>query len=179
MDSTQQAPSTKQPSPENRPAFDEHVGHLAASRQTAHRWLVRLVVVAFVLALVAFLYALYASFNSKSVGEAMVVSAWLYFFLAGALGALLLGLDTLNVGATVPPPFERSKYSFETGRKAAQEGWVMIGVALVVTILVLVGLAAVRAGRFGLEDWITVVVGFWVVVGLGAGALAILRRILR
>ncbi len=171
--------SSDDPNPERRLSFDQHVQGLPASRQTAHRWVVWLLAVAIVLTVGVFIYAIYASVNWRSVGEAAVVLAWLYFFLAGALAALVMGLDTLIVGATVPPPFERSKYSFTTGREAVRQGRGLIGYAAVVTLLVVVGAAAVRAGRFGLEDWVRLVVGFWVAVGLVAAARAILRGILR
>jgi hypothetical protein len=49
---------------------------------------------------------------------------------------------------------------------------------VVVTVLIIVGVAAVRAGRFGVEDWITFIVGFFVILGLGSAALSILRRII-
>jgi hypothetical protein len=179
MDNTQQTPASAGPGAEGRLTYDEHVQQIPASRQTAHRWLVRLVVVAIAVVLGLFVYAIYASFAWKSVGEANVVLAWLYFILAAATAALLLGVDTLLVGATLPLPFEASKYSYETGRPAVQSGWQLSGLGALVIVLALVGVAAVRAGRFGLEDWITVVVGFWVLVGLASAVLAILRRILR
>ena len=50
---------------------------------------------------------------------------------------------------------------------------------VIVTILYFVGVAAVRAGIFNVEDWVTLVVGFFAILGLGSAALAILRRILR
>jgi hypothetical protein len=103
----------------------------------------------------------------------------MYFFLAGAIAAFLLGLDTLVVGATIPPPFEGSKYNFQSGSKAVKEGWGLIGYGLVMTILVIVGVAGVRAGRFSVEDWVTFIVSVFVIIGVGSGLLAILRRIQR
>ena len=55
----------------------------------------------------------------------------------------------------------------------------LIGYGVVVTILYIVGVAAVQAGRFVVEDFVTLVVGFFVILGLGSAALAVLRRILR
>ena len=179
MDNTEMAPPSVHPDGEKRLAFDEHVRQLPDSKQKAHRWLIGLVVVAFVLLLGVSVYALYASFNWKSVGEENVVIAWLLFLLAWGAVALVLGIDTVVLGASVPPPFEGSKHSYETGPGAVRSGWTMIGLGALVVLLCLVAVAAVRAGRFGLEDWITLVVGFWVVLGLAAAALAVLRRLPR
>lgn len=179
MESIQQTSETVQPSEEKRLTFDQHVQQLSVSKQSVHRWLGWLVIAAFVITLGVFGYAIYSSFTWKSVGEVNLVLAWMYFFLAGAVAVFLLGLDTIIVGATIPPPFEGSKYSFETGSKAVREGWGLIGGGIIMTILVLVGIAAVRTGRFGLEDWITFIVGFWVIVGLASAVLAVTRRILR
>ena len=96
-----------------------------------------------------------------------------------SVAAFLFGIDTLIVGATIPLPTEGSKYSYETGRNAARTGWGLIGYSVVVILLVIVGVAAVQAGVFGVEDWITFIVGFFVILGLGSGVLAILRRIMR
>jgi hypothetical protein len=179
MESIQESSDTSQPGAEKRLTFDQHLQQLPASKQSIHRWLGWLVIVALVLTLGVFVYAIYTSITWKSAGGENVVVSWMYFFLAGAIAAFLLGLDTLLVGATIPPPFERSKYSFETGSKAVKEGWWMIGYGLVMSILVFVGVAAVRAGRFSVEDWITLVVGFFVILGIGSGVLAIFRKILQ
>ncbi len=179
MESIRQTSETVQPINEERLTFDEYVGQLPASKQTFHRVIIWFIGAAFILTVGLFVYAIYASFAWKSVGESNVVLAWMYYFLAVAIFIILYGVDTLVLGATLPLPSEGSKYSYETGRKAVRYGWGSIGSGVVVTILVIVGVAAVRAGIFGLEDWITLVVGFFAILGLGSAALAILRRILR
>lgn len=179
MESVQQAPAPVQPDVEERLTFDQYVGQLPNSKQTFHRVMVWLFAAAFLLTLGVLIYAIYASFALQTVGESNVVLAWLFFFLAGAVAAFLFGLDTLILGATIPLPSEGSKYSYETGRDATRTGWGMIAYGVIVTILVIIGVAAVQAGIFGLEDWITFIVGFFVILGLGSAALAILRWIQR
>ena len=179
MESIQQTSPPVQPDVEERLTFDQYVEQLPTSKQTFHRVIVWLIGAAFLLTLGMFIYAIYASFAGKTVGESNVVLAWLYFFLAGAVAAFLFGLDTLILGATIPLPSEGSKYSYETDRSAARTGWGLIAYGVIVTILVIVGVVAVQAGVFGLENWITFIVGFFVILGLGSAVLAILRRILR
>jgi hypothetical protein len=179
MEDEQQVSHTTEPSGEERLTFDQYVEQLPASKRSIHRWLRWLVVVALVLALGAFVYAIYASFNAKSLGEAHVVVSWLSFFLAGALGAILYGLHTVVVGATLPLPSEGSKYSYDTGRKAVREGWRILGIGAIVAILAIVGMVAAQAGVFGLDEWVIFIVSFWAIVGIAAGASAILRAIRR
>ena len=79
----------------------------------------------------------------------------------------------------MPPPFEGSKYSFTTGPKAVREGWTIFGVGVLVSVLMIALTLALRAGYLALEDWVTLVVGFWVIMGVVSGIQAIFRRILR
>lgn len=179
MENEQQASQTAELSGEERLTFDQYVEQLPASKRSIHRWLRWLVLVAIVLVPVALIYAIYASFNAKSLGETHVVVSWLSFFLAGALGAILVGLHTVVVGATLPFPSEGSKYSYDTGRKAVREGWGVIGIGAIMAILGIVGVVAALAGVFGLDEWVIFIVSFWVIVGIVAGASAILRAIRR
>jgi hypothetical protein len=179
MESIQQTSQPVQPDVEERLTFDQYVDQLPASKRTFHRVMVWIFAAAFLLTLGVLIYAIYASFAGNMVGESNVVLAWLFFFLAGAVAAFLFGLDTLILGATIPLPSEGSKYSYETGAGAARTGLGLIAYGVIVTILVVIGVAAVQAGVFGLEDWITIIVGFFVILGLGSAALAILRRIMR
>jgi hypothetical protein len=177
MDSGHQTSNAVQPAAGERFSFDQYVELLPASKQSAHRVLVWVIGVAFVLAIGLFIYAIYTSVIWKSAGGLKVVIYWQYFFLAGAFFALLLGIDTLILGATVPLPFEGSKYSYTTGRKAVSEGWTLVGVGGLLFVLMIALILALRAGYLSLETWITLVVGFWVVVGLAAAVLAVIRRI--
>ena len=179
MESMQHTTDSAQPSAEERLSFDQHIQQLPASKQSVHRWLVWLVAAACVLTLGVFVYAIYTSIIWKSVGGIGVVLAWMYFFLAGAVAAFLFGLETLIVGATLPLPFKGSEYSYETGAKAVTQGWGLIGYGVVVTILVFVGIASVQAGTFSLDNWITIIVSLFVIIGLASGVLAVLRRILQ
>lgn len=172
MESIQQT----QPDAEERLAFDHYLQQLPGSKQTFHRVFVWIIAAAVIVTLGIFAYAIYASF---SLSGTQVVLAWMSFFLAGAIAAFLYGLDTLVLGATIPLPSEGSKYSYEIGPKAVREGWLLIGYGVVVTILYIVGVAAVQAERFAVEDFVTLVVGFFVILGLGSAAMAILRRILQ
>jgi hypothetical protein len=179
MESIQQTSPPVQPSADERLTFDQYLQQLPASKQTFHRVIVWFIAAAFIITLGVFVYALYASFMGKSLGGSHVIVAWMSFFLAGAVAAFLYGLDTLVLRATIPMPSEGSKYSYETGPKAVREGWMLIGYGVVVTILYIVGVVAVQAGRFVVEDFVTLVVGFFVILGLGSAALAIMRRIMR
>lgn len=179
MENIQQPSDTGQQVEEKQLTFDEYVGQLPASKQSTHRWMRWLIAATFILTLGVFIYAIYASFKVKSFGEANVVLAWMFFFLASAIAVFLLGLDTLILGATIPLPSKGAQYSFESGHKAVRQGWGLIGYGVIVILLVIIGVAAVRAGSFDLEDWITLIVGFFVILGLGSAALAILRRVLR
>ena len=178
MESIQQTSPPVQPGAEERLTFDEYVRQLPSSKQNIHRIIAWLMIAAIIITLGVFGYAIYASFMAQSVGGSHVVLAWLSFIWAGAVAAFLYGLDTLNLGATIPLPSRGSQYNYETDSKASREGWMFVGYGVIVTILYFVGVAAVRAGLFGVEDWITLVVGFFVILGLGSAALAILRRIL-
>jgi hypothetical protein len=172
MESIQQT----QPGAGKRQTFDHYLQQLPGSKQTFHRIFVWFFAAAVIITLGIFAYAIYASF---SLGGSQVILAWMSFFLAGAVAAFLYGLDTLILGATIPLPSEGSKYSYETGPRAVREGWLLIGYGVVVTILYIIGVAAVQAGRFAVEDFVTLVVGFFVILGLGSAAIAILRRILQ
>lgn len=175
MESIQQT----QPGLGKRQTFDHYLQQLPGSKQTFHRVFVWFFAAAVIITLGVFIYAIYASIMVNSLGGSHVVLAWMSFFLAGAVAAFLYGLDTLIIGATIPLPSEGSKYSYEIGPKAVREGWLLIGYGVVVTILYIVGVVAVQAGRFAVEDFVTLVVGFFVILGLGSAALAILRRILQ
>ncbi len=179
MESIQPTSPPVQPGAEERLTFDEYVGQLPSSKQRNHRIITWLLVAAIIITLGVFGYAIYASVVAQSAGGSHVVLAWLSFLWAGSVAAFLYGLDTLNLGATIPLPSKGSEYNYETGSKAARDGWIFIGYGVIVTILFFVGVAAVRAGIFDVEDWVTLVVGFFVILGLGSAALAILRRILR
>ena len=179
MESIQQTSPPVETGAEKRLTFDEYIGQLPSSKQTFHRIIAWFIIAAIIITLGVFGYAIYASFVTQSVGGSHVVLAWLSFLWAGAVAAFLYGLDTLVLGATIPLPSKGSQYNYETDRKASREGWMFVGYGVVVTILYFVGVAAVRAGIFGIEDWITLVVGFFAILGLGSAALAILRRILR
>lgn len=178
MESRQQTSNAVKPVAGERLSFDQYVQSLPASKQSAHRVLVWLVAIGFILVIGLFIYAIYTSVTWKSAGGLNVALSWQYFFLAGGLFALLLGIDTLILGATVPLPFEGSKYSYTTGRKAVREGWTLVGVGGLLFILMIALTLALRAGYLSLEDWVTLLVGFWVVVGLAAAALAVIRRIM-
>ncbi|UCF27042.1 MAG: hypothetical protein JSW42_10375 [Chloroflexota bacterium] len=179
MESIQQTSTSVEQDAGERLTFDQYLQQLPAPKQTFHRVIVWFFAAAFLITLGVFIYAIYASFMAQSLGGSHVVVAWMSFFLAGAVAAFLYGLDTLVLGATIPMPSEGSKYSYETGPKAVREGWMLIGYGVVVIILYIVGVAAVQAGRFVVEDFVTLVVGFFVILGLGSAALAVLRRILR
>lgn len=179
MNNAKQPSDPIQPAAEKRLTFDQYVQQLPESKQAIHRWLVWLVAAAFIITLGVFVYAIYTSFAWKTVGGINVVNGWMYFFLAGAVGAFLLGLDTLILGATIPLPFGGAKYNFELGPKVALEGWGLIAYGVIMALFVVLSMTTVRAGILRLEDWIKLFVGFWVIVGLAAGLLAILRRFLR
>lgn len=179
MESIQQTSTSVEQDAGERLTFDQYLQQLPAPKQTFHRVIVWFIAAAAIITLGVFVYAIYASFMAQSLGGSHVVLAWMSFFLAGAAAAFLYGLDTLILGATIPFPSEGSKYSYETGPKAVREGWMLIGYGVVVTILYIVGVLAAQAGRFAVEDFVTLVVGFFVILGLGSAALAVLRRILR
>ena len=161
-----------------RLSFDQYVLSLPASKHSTHRVLVWLVALSFILVIGLFIYAIYTSITWKSAGGLNVALSWQYFFLAGGLVALILGIDTFILGATVPLPFEGSKYNYTTGRKAVREGWLLVGIGGLLTVLMIGLTVALRAGYLSLENWVTLVVGFWVIVGLAAGVQAVIRRIL-
>lgn len=177
MSSVHATPDVTAEGEKKRLTFDQYLEQQSPSKLTAHRWLGWLVITAIVLTLGVFIYAIYSSITWQSTGGDNVVIAWMYFFLAGGLAAFLMGLDTVILEATLPPPIGGSNNDYETGTAAVRQGWALIGYGLVVTVLVTIGVAGVRAGRFGVEDWVTIVVGFFVILGLGSAALAILRRI--
>lgn len=177
MNNKQQMTDSMPAIEETKLTFDEHLQQLPASKQSIHKWLIGFAAAAIIITLGVFVYAIYTSIMWKTAGGTNVVLAWMYFFLAGAVAVFLLGLDTLTLGATIPLPFESSKYNFETGQKAANEGRWMIGYGVVVTILFVLGMDAVRGGRFGVEDWVTMIVSIFVALGVGSGLLAIIRRI--
>jgi hypothetical protein len=179
METKSQMSDASQSSPEKRITFDQYVEQLPVPKQSAHRWVIWLVAAGIILTLGVFVYAIYTSITWKTAGGQNVVLSWMYFFLSGAIAAFLLGLDTILIGATIPLPFERSKYDFTKGHGAVREGWWLVGYGVVVTILVIAGVTAVKAGTLSIEDWITYFVSIFVILGLGSGALAILRRILR
>jgi len=179
MESRQEISNTVQSGGEERLTFDEYLEQLPSSKQATHRWLGWLIIVVIVITVGVFAYAIYASFAWQTVGGEKVILAWLYFFLVGALAAFTLGLDTLFMGATIPLPFASSGQDFETGRKALTEGWSLVGYGVVVTALVALGVSAVRTGTFSVEDWVTVIVGGFVILGMGSGVLAIIRRFRR
>jgi hypothetical protein len=128
-----------QPGAEERLTFDQYLQQLPAAKQTFHRVIVWFFAAAVIITLGLFVYAIYVSF---SLGGSQIILAWISFFLAGAVAAFLYGLDTLILGATIPLPSEGSKYSYETGSKAVQEGWMLIGYGVVVTVLYTIGVAA-------------------------------------
>jgi hypothetical protein len=179
MESIQQTSPPVETGAEKRLTFDEYIGQLPSSKQTFHRIIAWFIIAAIIITLGVFGYAIYASIMVKTVGGSHVVIAWLSFLWAGAVAAFLYGLDTLILGATLPLPSKGSEYNYETDSKAVRDGWMFIGYGVIVTILYFVGVAAVRAGIFNVEDWVTLVVGFFAILGLGSAALAILRRILR
>jgi hypothetical protein len=111
MESLQQTSAPAQLSAEERLTFDEYVQQLPSSKQSFNRVIVWFIAAAFILTLGAFVYAIYASIMVKSVGGTNVVLAWMSFFWAGAVAAILYGLDTPILGATLPLPSESSKYS--------------------------------------------------------------------
>ena len=178
MESSQGTSNAAKPVTGERLSFDQYVQSLPASKQSAHRVMVWLVAIGFILVIGLFIYAIYTSVTWKSAGGLNVVMSWQYFFLAGGFFALLLGIDTLLLGATVPLPFEGSKYSYTTGRKAVREGWTLVGVGGLLFILMIALTLALRAGSLSLDNWVTMVVGFWVVLGLVAAVLAVIRRIM-
>lgn len=178
MESRWQTSNAVQPTAGERLSFDQYVQSLPASKQSTHRVLVWLVALGFILAIGLFVYAIYTSVTWKTAGGLNVMLAWQYFFLAGTLIALLLGIDTLILGATVPLPLEGSKHSYTTGRKAVREGWTLVGVGGLLFILMIALTLALRAGSLSLDNWVTLVVGFWVVLGLAAAVLAVIRRII-
>jgi len=93
MESSQQTYDTVQPIAEERLTFDQYVQQLPASKQSAHRLLVWLVAIGFILVVGLFIYAIYTSVTWKSAGGINVAISWQYFFLAGGLCALHDRLD--------------------------------------------------------------------------------------
>jgi hypothetical protein len=178
METDQGSSKPVQPVAAERFSFDQYVQQLPAAKQSTHRVLVWLLAIGFILVIGLFIYAIYTSVTWKSAGGMNVALSWQYFFLAGGLFALLLGVDSLILGATVPPPFEGSKYNFTTGSKAVREGWTLVGVGALLSILMIASTVALRAGSLSLENWVTLVVGFWVILGLVAATLAIIRRVI-
>lgn len=176
MESRQVISKSTQTGGETRLNFDQYLEQLPASKQSTHRVLGTLIIAAIVLTLGVFVYSIYASFTWKTVGGSNVVLAWLYFFSAGALAAFVLGMETLILGSTIPPPFGSTQRDFEPGRKATLEGWSLVGYGVVVTALVIVGVTAVRSWEISVENMVTLIVGAFAILGLGSGALAILRR---
>jgi len=174
-----QSPDRRQPGADTRLTFDQHVKQLSTMKQSAHQLVIWLVGGAIIVTFGAFIFAIYQSIIWKTVGGTAVMLAWMYFFLTSALAATLLGLDTLIVNATIPAPFEKSKYAYETGPGAVRSGWEVLGIGVIATILVTIGINAAREGTLSLEDWISYLVGFFVILGVGAGFLAFLRRLLR
>jgi hypothetical protein len=168
-----------QPGADTRLTFDQHVRQLSTMRQSAHQLVIWLVIGAIIVTFGALIFAVYQSIIWKIVGETDVMQAWMYFFLTGAFAAALLGFDTLIVGATIPAPFERSKYAYETGPGAVRSGWELLGIGVIATVLVSIGINSVRAGTLSIEDWISYLVGFFVILGVGSGFLAFMRRVLR
>ncbi len=179
MESMRDPTDSPQPQVERKQTFDRYVQQLPEHKQSTHRILVWFVAAAIMITLVIFVYALYRSFTWESAGGLNVVLAWMYFFLAGSVAAFLLGLDTLVVGATIPLPFGASEFSYEIGTKATKDGWGLIAYGTVVTVLVIVGVAALRAGILGIEDWLKLIVGLFVTLGVASGVGAIIRKMMR
>ena len=174
-----QSPDPIQTGADTRLTFDQHVKQLSTMRQSTHQLVIWLVVGAIIVTIGALIFAIYQSIIWKTVGETDVMLAWMYFFLTGAFTAALLGLDTLIVGATIPLPFQKAKYSYETGRDAVRSGWELLGIGLIATVVVTIGINSALAGRLSVEDWISYLVGFFVILGMGAGMLTFIRRLLR
>jgi hypothetical protein len=151
METPEQAANGSTPVGVERVSFDEYMQTLPASRRSAHRWLGWVLLVAFVGLAALLAYAVYASIAWKSVGGLTVMTSWLYFALGGAVVAILLGIDTLVVRATIPPPFQGSRYDFITGGAAIRQGLslVVVGVvggAFIFNMLSVVHSAAEMAG---------------------------------
>ena len=178
MESSQGNLDTVQPGVETRLSFDEYVQQLPDSKQFVHRVLVLLVAVGFVLLIGTFIYAIYTSVTWETAGGVNVALSWQYFFLAGGVLALILGIDTLVLGASVPLPFASAKYIYTTGDKAVREGWTLVGVGGALIVLMIALTVALRGGYLSMDTWVTLVVGFWVVLGLLAAAQAIIRRVI-
>ena len=179
MKNKPQSPDRGQPGADTRLTFDQHVKQLSTTRQSAHQLVIWLVGGAIIVTFGAFIFAIYQSIIWKTVGGTAVMLAWMYFFLTSAMAATLLGLDTLIVNATIPAPFEKSKYAYETGPGAVRSGWEMLGIGVIAAVLVMLGINSVNAGTLSIEDWVSYLVGFFVILGVGAGVLAFLRRLLR
>ena len=174
-----QTPEPGQPGADTRLTFDQHVKELSTMRQSGHQLVIWLIGAAILVTVGALIFAVYQSIIWQTVGGTDVMLAWMYFFLTGAFTAALFGLDTLIVGATIPAPFEKSKYSYETGPGAVRSGWELLGIGVIATVLVNLGINSVRAGTMSIEDWVSYLVGFFVILGVGAGVLAFMRRLLR
>ena len=177
METNQQQSEPLMTAAEERLSFDEYVGQLPASKQSTHRWMAYLIIAGILLGIGTLIFAIYTSVTWKTAGGSSVIMAWQYFFLAACVTVILMGIDTVVLGATLPLPIEGSKSSYKAGPEAVREGWTMVGIGVLVFLLLIVITLALRAGYLSLEDWITLIVGFWAVVGLLAVLLAVFRRI--
>lgn len=179
MKNKPQSADPGQPGVDTRLTFDQHVKQLSTTRQSTHQLVVWLVSAGIIVTFSSFIFAIYQSVIWKTVGGIDVMLAWMYFFLTSATTAAFLGLDTLIVGATIPAPFEKSKYEYETGPDAVRSGWGLLGIGVIAIVLVSIGINSARAGTLSIEDWVSYVVGFFVILGVGSGLLAALRRFLQ
>ncbi len=166
---------------EAKSPFDEHMSRQPASRQTLVKWILRLALVAFILPFVLLIYGIYASISWRTVGQENVVLAWLYFFMSGGVGALLLGLATILARSSIPLPFGAGAGSqrLTVGDSAVRSGWGIVGISLVMVVPTLLGVWAVRAGRFGIEDFVFVIVSFYAGLGLVSAGVALVRAVMR
>lgn len=129
--------------------FDQHVQQLPVSRQAAHRWLIWLVVASLVVVVGLLAYAIYTSVTWAAGGGIRVLMAWMFFLLAGAAVAILMGIDALVIGATMPPPFQSAQRRFIAGPNAVRQAWGMIATGLIGGAFALVIITTLRSAGAG------------------------------
>jgi hypothetical protein len=107
-----------------------HMDQQTGSIQTAHKLILVLEAVGAILYIGLFILAIYVSVTWKAHGELAVPRWWMASQVCAGVLAVIVGLHTLVVKAYLPVPYPNGKESIVTGREAARQAWMPIGLGL-------------------------------------------------
>jgi hypothetical protein len=107
-----------------------HMDQQTGSIQTAHKLMLVLEAVAAILYIGLFILAIYVSVTWKAHGELAVPRWWMASQVTAGLLAVIVGLHALMVKAYLPIPYPSGKESIVTGREAARQAWMPIGLGI-------------------------------------------------